>query len=325
MDMKTGILIGAVIALFVLYVFSYFGSRRYLIDPFANQAAAAVAGSAEPKPVEFPKPTERWGAEGEVTLGVSGEDVATFGGPVAPPFTDSPIDNLDDYEYNMIFKSESDRPLTDPMRSKLMSQYPLDWSGYPPSSTEFQAGLQQSFQNATMEVPDDAKPYQAISGNSMQPPDTGALEMEERKILMTYKPEFPPDPTAYDPADVEDLVKKIYAKRGLVPQIKKREGSNVYDIVGTTKIGEKVVFEDEVASAPASGEAVVEAGEGVTQGPLAASAIRGGNGNVAGMSVAPDRFFEEGGNMGGNKWDYTAWTPGLERSFAPSAPREKWY
>lgn len=178
-----------------------------------------------------------------------------------------------------------------------------------------------------MNVPDDAKPYQAVSGDSMLPPDTGALEAEERKILMTYKPEFPPDPTAYDPADVEDLVKKIYAKRGLVPQLKKREGSNVYDIVGTTKIGEKVVFEDENASgAPASQKAVAEAGEGVTQGPLAASEIRGGNGNVAGMSVARDRFFEESaGNVAGNKWDYTAWTPGLERAFAPSSPKRDWY
>ncbi len=324
MDTKTMVLIAGVVALFVLYILSYFGSRRYLIDPFANQAEAAVAGSTEPKPVEFPKPMERW--ELEKVLGVSGEDVVSFGGsePIAPPFLDTPIDNLDDYEYNMIFKSESDRPLTDPMRSKLMSQYPLDWSGYPPSSTEFQAGLQQSFENATMNVPEDARPYQAVSGDSMQPPDTGSMEAEERRILMTYKPEFPPDPTAYDPADVEDLVKKIYAKRGLVPQLKKREGSNVYDIVGTTKIGEKVVFEDEVA-APASGKAVAEAGEGVTQGPLAAS-IRGGNGNVAGMSVAPDRFFEESaGNVAGNKWDYTAWTPGLERSFAPSSPRREWY
>jgi len=25
------------------------------------------------------------------------------------------------------------------------------------------------------------------------------------------------------------------------------------------------------------------------------------------------------------KWDYTSWTPGLERSFAPTEPQTKWY
>lgn len=312
--MKKQVFVGiAVAGLLFLFALSFM-ARDTTREPFlAAAAVAAVAGSSEPQAFEKPTPQERWitgpkkGAP--LTVDISGE-----ASELAVPYAQGPINSLDDYEYNFVYQNESDRPLSTEMRNKLMSQYPLDWSGYPPSSSQFQAGLRESFENATPTVPDDAKPYMNISGSTMSPPDTGAMEAEERKILMTYKPTFPPDPTAYDPEDVNDVVTKIYKTKGLVPQIKRRGDTNVYDIVDSRPIGEKVVYEDDCAdapSAPASTGAVTEAGEGPIQAPAA---------------VGQDRFFEAGATSGRmNKWDYTAWTPGLERSFAPTAPQQNWY
>lgn len=299
----------AIFLLFVLWGLSYFGSGSYLRENFQ------VVKPADAPDVSGQTSLSRWGAETRIAPPTP--DVTTAE-EVEVPYAEKPINSIDDYEYNLVFQNESDKALTKAQRDKLMAQYPMDWSGYPPSSAQFQAGLRESFQNATPMVPDDAKPYQSITGSAMMPPDTGALEAEERKILMTYKPTFPPDPTAYDPADVDDLVKKIYAAKGLEPEIKRRGDSNVYDIVNTRKIGEKVQFEDEVSAslnAPASTAAVAVAGEGVTQGP-----------SMVADALAPDRFFEEGVKSSRmNKWDYTAWTPGLERMFAPTDSKSNWY
>jgi hypothetical protein len=304
--MNKQILIGIAVGfLFLLWLMSYIGSGAYLrSEPF--QAAV-------PAPNSF----QRWGASvAPETPPV--ETVLEADKEVELPYEERPINSVDDYEYSAIFTNESDRPLTKAQRDKLMSQYPMDWSGYPPSSAQFQAGLRESFENATGTVPDDAKPYRDVNGAAMIPPDTGAQEMEERKLLMTYKPTFPPDPTAYDPADVNDLVTKVYAAKGLVPEIKQRGTSNVYDIVSTRRVGEKVLFEDELAGAtgaPASESAVAAAGEGVTKAPVAA----------ADSAANPDRFFEGNGGANKNKWDYTAWTPGLERMFAPNNEKSNWY
>lgn len=302
--MNKEIIVGlAVAALLVLWALSYTGSKAYLTEPFQGVSTS-------------PSPLERWAEKPKAApaAAAAAEEDLPDDTDVVMPYIQDPIDSLGDYEYNMVFQNESDKPLSAKERSALMSQYPLDWSGYPSSAAQFQAGLRESFENASPNVPDDAKPYQNISGSTMSPPDTGAMEAEERKILMTYKPEFPPDPTAYDPADVNDLVSKIYAKKGLVPEIKRRGETNVYDIVGSRPINEKVEYEDG-SEAPASGAAVPAAGEGPErlQAPAAAS-------------ETPDRFFQDMKGVGtGNKWDYTAWTPGLERMFAPSNEQKAWY
>ena len=65
------------------------------------------------------------------------------------PYTISPINSLDDYEVANVFENENDKELTKAQRNKLMSQYPLDWTVQPPSSTHFQAGLKESFTDAS--------------------------------------------------------------------------------------------------------------------------------------------------------------------------------
>ena len=227
------------------------------------------------------------------------------------PYEQEAIDELDDYEYNAVFQNESEKPLSKELRDKLMSQYPMHWTGYPPSSSQFQAGLRESFQGATQNVPDDAKPYQNVSESNLTPPDMSAVEIEERKILQTYTPKFPPQGVTYDIRDANELITKLYDAKGLIPEVKHQEGTNVYEIIGTRSKNAKVVYEDEVAPAPAGNVPNSGAGEGNIVSPFA---------------VSNDPFYDiNSPKAGKNPWNYTSWTPGLERVFAPTEPKKEWY
>jgi hypothetical protein len=253
--------------------------------------------------------TENNSPEKPMFPGAGEVEMTTF----SPPYEQQAIQNMDDYEYNLIYTNEADQVLKKELRDKLMSQYPMHWTTYPPSSSQFQAGYRESFQNAKQDVPDDAKPYQNISGSTMQPPDMGEVEKEERKILQTYTPEFPPKGQTYDDRDVNRLIKKIYDAKGLIPVVNHKDGTNVYEIVGTRRKNEKVVYEDDEGAAtqranPETGEGVVPVVSGVNE--LTAS--------------SRDSFYTGGGGSA-NPWQYTAWTPGLERVFAPTDPKQNWY
>jgi hypothetical protein len=296
--------IGIAVLLVTMYVVFYFESRQYLNEPFVSAPNN-----------EQTRYTKKEDLNREPNLDVEIERVEV-------PYETAPISDLGDYEYNLVYQNESDTALTKELRDKLMSQYPMHWTTYPPSSSQFQIGNRESFQNPRPNVPDDAAPYQNITGATMQPPDSGAVEREERKILQTYVPKFPPSPTEYDKADVEDLIKKIYDAKGMVPEFKQRDGTNIYEVISTRKKDEKIVYEDEVAgTAPVQGKKpVAEAMEQTVVPPTGAKDL---------VSSNKDSFFEEGtpksklGKM--NQWDYTAFTPGLERMFAPTEPRQNWY
>jgi hypothetical protein len=226
------------------------------------------------------------------------------------------IRSVDDYDYTVVEANENDRELSKALRDKLMSQRPMDWSGLPPSSTQFQAGLKESFMNASPTVPDDAKPYQGINGGAMAPPDTNASEMRERETLQTYVPKRLSKEITYDVQDADDLIRKIYDQKGLVPTVAHEKGTNVYEIVGVRRKDEKIVYEGE--EAPASTGPVRTAGESTIRVPSAA----------ADMAASKDPYYDttpgaSKTRMG--KWDFQAWTPGLERMFAPTEPKQNWY
>ena len=234
---------------------------------------------------------------------------------VESPYTREPINSIDDYEANVIYMNESDKALSKELRDKLTSQRPMDWAGLPPSSSQFQAGLRASFENAKPTVPDDAKPYQNIAGDLMQPPDLSEMEKKERQILQTYKPKFPPTPTSYDPRDANELITQIYDAKGLIPQVKHKDGTNVYEIVGVRRKDEKPVFEDEEVEASTDAK-----GPQIDSPQVAQDMSRG----------ATDPYFEPGTPAAetkgrSNKWNYTSWTPGLERMFAPTEDQQQWY
>jgi hypothetical protein len=232
------------------------------------------------------------------------------------PYLKKAILDVDDYEYNLVFQNEGDREMTKALQNKLQSQYPMDWSTQPPSSAHFQAGkkrLEESFANAPVtQRTKGENPYKEISGDTLTPPDTSIQEMEERKILQTYKPKNISDLTTYNLDDAQELIRKIYDAKGLVPEVRHKDG-NVYEIVGTRRKDEKIVYEDE--EAPAQQAPVQSAGEAtITVPPVAAD-----------VSVGLDPFFTPSASTKLDRWDYTKFTPGLERMFAPTYPTVEWY
>jgi hypothetical protein len=234
---------------------------------------------------------------------------------IAAPYAKAVINGLDDYEYNLVFANEGEKALSQQQINRLTAQYPLDWSNLPPNSARFQAGaeaLREAYENPPPQ-PKGIDPYREISGESLNPPDTTALEMEERKILQLYKPKNrDSEPTTYDIDDAEALIRKIYEARGEIPDILKKN-EKVYEIIGVRKKDEKIVFEDE--ESPVSKTAVASAGEAtITVPPTAVD-----------VSVGLDPFYEPGTQTRTGRWNYNVWTPGLERMFAPTYPQAKWY
>ena len=219
------------------------------------------------------------------------------------PYLTTPIKSVDDYEYNLVFQNESEQDLSAALKSKLKSQYPLDWSGQPPSSPVFQNGIREGFENQT------ADPYSSIVDSSLNPPDTLAIEKAEREIIQTYQPKHVGDLTTYDVDDAMTLIKKIYEKKGEIPTVIRN--GNVYEIVGTMKKDEKIVY-DETDSI-----ALAKADPPMIDRPQAA----------ADKDAAIDPFFHMGDDDHHTKerWNYRQWTPGLERMFAPTEAKENWY
>lgn len=231
----------------------------------------------------------------------------------AHPYTTAPINGVDDYEYSMIAHNEGDRAMTKASRDAFTSAYPRDWSVQPPSSELFQQGLAEFKQKPKAEPFDnEVSPYANLDGTAT-PPDTQASEIKERETLQTYVPKSPQSLTTYDAADAKEIVDRVYGAKGLIAEVKQTQ-PNVFTIVGTRKINEKVVYEDE--QAPASTQPVAASGEGVIQVPPAAA---------TGGANLQDKFFNTDTPTRQGKWDYTSWTPGLERAFAPTEPQPNWF
>jgi hypothetical protein len=234
------------------------------------------------------------------------------------PYTTSQIMGVDDYEYSMVFQNESDREVSTDLRNKLMSQYPMDWSTQPPSSSQFQQGMREMFENKeeVIELDGARNPYTAVTDDSMKPPDTLSMEQEERKIIQTYQPKRVGDLTTYNVEDAMELIKRIYDKKGEIPQVIKKNDS-VYEVIGTRKKDEKIVYEEMDGDAPATADPSSVAGENVTMVPQPA----------VDKNSALDPFYEpnHGGSSRTGRWTYRQWTPGLERMFAPTEAKADWH
>ena len=236
------------------------------------------------------------------------------------PYINKPIDSLDDYEYNMVFENENDKELTKNLRDKLMSQYPMDWSTQPASSSYFSKGQKESFQNSMpIDLSQNELSYKNISDDNLQPPDSDAAEMKEREILQTYQPKNVSNLTTYNIEDANTLIKKIYDAKGEIPQVNHQEGTNIYEITGVRRKDEKIQYEDElnVLDATASVEDVSDNGENVTVVPQTATDLL----------TASDPFYSVDSNdkTRMNKFNYYGNEKNIERMFAPTYPLSQWY
>jgi hypothetical protein len=213
---------------------------------------------------------------------------------------------FDDYEYNMISMNEGERDVSPSTRKMLLSSYPMDWVNQPPSSTHFEkglAGFKEAFQNPSP-IPNI---YKNIDGSKMIPPDLDSQEAREREMLNTYVPKNPSSLTTYDAADAKELVDKIYASKGKKVSMKEVK-PNVFSI---TSVHNLIPEEEE---AQATHDANHAAGENTIQVP-----------EVTYSYKSADPFFTPGDRLRDDRIDYTQWTPGLERQFAPNTTMEHWY
>ena len=231
--------------------------------------------------------------------------------PSSPPYSSAPIDSVDDYEYNMVFNNEGGRGVTKEMRDRLMSQYPMDWSTQPPSSDQFEQGAAKYKAHAASEEMPKKNTYYSIDGSDMTPPDSLAAESQERQILMTYVPKNPQSLTTYDAADAKEIINKIYSAKGVIPQV--QQNGSIFTIMSTTPVDASGAPIEEPAAA---GPATEDARENTIIVPVMQSAD---------ITNGTDPFFTPGEVTRDRKWDYTRWTPGLERMFAPTEPMTKWY
>ena len=140
--------------------------------------------------------------------------------------------------------------------------------------------------------------------------------MEERKLLQAYKAPTAEKLSTYSAdEDPDALIKRIYDVKGLVPTVAHKEGTNVYEVIGVRRKDEKILYEDE--EAPASRAPVQRAGEAKIMVPASAYDT----------AAAADPYYDTtaaGGKARAGKWDYQAWTPGLERMFAPTNATQAW-
>lgn len=321
------LLIGVIV---VAYIMLYTSDRFYLKEGFQSLVLANAAPVTSPdqlgndaKRVYDRKIEKELAAEGVQPINtgdikadkpcIQMRDDVIMEQRLEAPYLQNAIQNVDDYEYNLVFQGEGDREVNKALLNKLQSQYPLDWSGLPPSAARFQQGVQElreSFKNAPAE-PAGVHPYKEISGVTMTPPDTSIQEMEERKILQTYQPKNIGDLSTYNLEDAMALINRIYDAKGLIPEVRKRDG-NIYDVIGTRPKDAKIVYEDE---APAQKTPYAQAGEGTITVPPTAVDV------AAGL----DPFFTPTDSARVSRWDYQKFTPGLERMFAPTYPTTEWY
>jgi hypothetical protein len=231
------------------------------------------------------------------------------------PYTTSPINSLDQYELEAVFENEGDRKLDKREVNRLTRQYPLDWVNYPPSASKFQSEQAKYIEGfSTKSSAEDLdKPYKDIGIGNLTPPDTSALEREEKEILATYSPRKTGDMKSYDLYDAEKLLEQIYKPKGLIPTVNKRD-NNVYEVVNTRSIKDKIEYEDDLPDASVTSGTGLGPGEAAIEVPPAALEL----------SASRDPFYEATNSMRSPRTDYMRWTPGLERMFAPTNSTTDW-
>ena len=231
------------------------------------------------------------------------------------PYTTDPIKSLDQYELEAVFENEGDRELKKQQINQLTRQYPLDWVNYPPNSSKFQSGQAKYIEGFSSEssASDLNIPYKDIGDGNLTPPDTAAIEREEKEILATYQPRKTGDMKSYDAYDAQKLLEQIYKPKGLIPTVNKRE-DNVFEVVNTRSLKDKVEYEDDLPDAPTSSGNRPGPGEATIEVPPTALEVAAGR----------DPFYEPTTSTRSSRTDYMRWTPGLERMFAPTNPTTDW-
>lgn len=269
------------------YVFFFLRSKRYLVrEPFA---------ATKPLKVGTDIPVQQSRGDG-----------------FDRPYSSQPIMKVDDYDQDFVYSSEGDRQLSKAQINAMTAAYPFDFAKLPPSASKFQRDQAEWMAEESKRKPADLRKYETIEGFASMPPDKEKLEAEEQKLLKTYVPACSKD-LKYDVDDAMDLINRIYEKKGLEPVVNVRE-DGVYEVYETKEKNPKIVYEDD-GRAAAPDAAAADMTAATFQVPQ----------TVRDLSAGLDPFFNTQPRLRSERTDYTQWTPGLERMFAPTYDTQKWY
>jgi hypothetical protein len=230
------------------------------------------------------------------------------------PYSTQPIMKVDDYDQDFVYSSEGDRQLSKAQINEMTAAYPFDFAKLPPSASKFQREQAEWMAEESKRTPADLRKYETIEGFASMPPDKEKLEIEEQKLLKTYVPACSKD-LKYDVDDAMDLIKRIYDKKGLEPIVNVRE-DGVYEVYETKEKNPKIVYEDDGPKG--------SSGPSVASADMSAASFQVPQ-TVRDLSAGLDPFFNTQPRLRSERTDYTQWTPGLERMFAPTYDTQKWY
>jgi hypothetical protein len=282
-----------ILLLVIGYFVLYFGGRKYL-EHFDNAESKRFNDDGSPK---------------------TDQNMVIY--PPEKPYLMNPIDDLDDYELSLVYQNQGSKVASKKQISDAMTRYPMDWTVQGPDSQNFQDG-QAEYEKKKAEGLQNPSPsgyYKEIDGSNAKLPDSAAMEEEEKKILQTYKPECSKGLLQYSLDDVKGLLEKVYSKKGLIPVIEEsKQGPNIWEITELKEKNPHIVWEDELEK-ETQRQKMEKRGEEVIEVPY----------TVTDVAAGLDPFFQARSSTRDGKFDYTEWTPGLERMFAPTYPIKAWY
>jgi len=238
----------------------------------------------------------------------------------------TPIKKLDDYEFSRVFQVEKEKrnQLERTTVNALTAQRQWDWSQLPFNS-EYRAG-QEGFMNQkrmggfTETVTEPF--YSSISGEDGAPQDTVEYDEREQAILQQYAPKKTEELMNHDKADVEVLVKKLYENDpDWEPVLEKKNGID-FEVTGLVPKRKKSDGEFEDEHIPSIAEAIET---GLTDRKVETTITPGFD-----PVKRQDPYFDKGGviDYEGDRFykydNFSKWTPGLERMFAPTFDQNDW-
>jgi hypothetical protein len=257
-----------------------------------------------------------------------------FPAPGEQTYAKTPINSLDDYEYNRVFELENKprmAPLSKEVKSNLLGAMQLDWPTLPYSS-DTRTKLEEQFVDARMQdgfrEPKSGVFFRNMEGVDISPPDQDAAAAREAKILSGYQP------TAISEHIVDDeyeRVAKVVAQQYSTdpdwePVVEKR-GPHQYAVTElrprmkkNAKGNEETVWEDEAKTTVADAKQ-----QGLLQGAEVKPNVLSIQDNLQDPFFAKTGVADHSNDTFWKYSDFNKWSPNLERQFAPTDPTNKWH
>jgi hypothetical protein len=223
-------------------------------------------------------------------------------------------DNLDWSETDFVREQEGGFDPTKDAINAARRQFPFDWANLPPSANEFQRQQMLYVKSAEKQAAShpgqyNKETFKDIDAADVLPSDNMDEDTRMAKIIKSYVPIPAGEFAAPTKESVEEFVKKIYKPRGLIPMVKQRGDTNVYEIYETKEINPKIVYEDDLQEKPNLLEPLTDQ----------ENTVENFDGEAKDRGVAPKSVKTRAGRQ-----SYANYNPELEVMFGPRMMWQQW-